>query len=203
MKLFLASLGATTLDLINPLLTKPTKNTRIAYIPTAADTYPGASWVKSDQEKMSQMGFLYEVYDIKNKDSTSLRQDLVQYDGIYVTGGNTFYLLDHIQRSGFDIVIKELINQGTIYIGGSAGSCIMCPTIEHVQILDHPEEVPELTDYTALGLGSELIIPHAGRDKYSARHAKLKKQYGDRLLFLRDDQALIVDGDQREIQSLL
>ncbi len=196
MKLFLASLASATMDLVQPLLSDEPSNLKLAYIATAADTYPGASWIESDKQKMSEMGFAYDVYDIKGKDVKTLRQELSTYDVIYVTGGNTFYLLYQARLSGFDIVIKELISQGIVYIGGSAGSCILCPTVKHVTILDHPEQVPELTNYSALNLVPQLIVPHAGRDKYRARHEQIKAQYGDQLLFLRDDQALVVNDDK-------
>lgn len=190
------------MDLVRPLLKHDPKHLKLAYIPTATDTYPDASWIESDKTKMTEMGFIYDVYDLKGKDVNTLRQELSKYDVIYVTGGNTFYLLYHIRLSGFDIVIKELIDQGVVYIGGSAGSCIMCPTIKHVTILDHPEQVPELTDYTAINLVPQLIVPHAGREKYHIRHEQIKAEYGDQLLFLRDDQALVVNDDKIEVVKI-
>lgn len=199
MKLFLASLASHTMDLVRPLLKDDPKHLKLAYITTAAYTYPSASWIESDKAKMTEMGFTYDVYDIKGKDATTLRQELSTYDVIYVTGGNTFYLLHHARLSGFDVVIKDLINRGVVYIGGSAGSCIMSPTIKHVMTLDHPEQVPELTDYTALNLVPQLIVPHAGRKKYTARHEQIKAEYGDQILFLRDDQAVIVNNGKAEI----
>lgn len=199
MKLFLASLASTTMDLVRPLLPGDPKNLRLAYIATAADTYPGASWIEADKAKMAEMGFVYDLYDIKGKDEATLRNDLSIYDAIYVTGGNTFYFLYHARLSGFDIVIKELLSKGIVYIGGSAGSCIMCPTIEHVTSLDHPELVPELTDYSALGIYDKLIVPHAGRDKYRERHVKIKAEWGDKIVFLSDDQAVIVNDDKTDI----
>lgn len=202
MKLFLASLASTTLDLVRPLLPDDPHNLKLAYIPTAADTYPGAAWIESDKAKMSAMGFAYDVYDIKGKDIATLRRELSHYDVIYVTGGNTFYFLYHARLSGFNIVLRELIDQGVVYIGGSAGSCIMCPTIAHVMTLDHPEQVPELTDYTALNFVPQLIVPHAGREKYAARHEQIKSEYCDRLLFLRDDQALVVNGDKIDLVTI-
>jgi dipeptidase E len=175
MKLFLASLASATMDLVQPLLSDEPSNLKLAYIATAADTYPGASWIESDKQKMSEMGFAYDVYDIKGKDVKTLRQELSTYDVIYVTGGNTFYLLYQARLSGFDIVIKELISQGIVYIGGSAGSCILCPTVKHVTILI-PWQV-QATDYSAR-LVPQLIVP-AGRDKYRARHEQIKARLGD------------------------
>lgn len=201
MKLFLASLASVTLDLALPLLPDKPSNLKLAFIPTAADSYGDIDmpWMTADHDKLVAMGFVVTDYDLKHKDINQLRSDLSQFQVVFVAGGNTFYLLSEVKKSGFDIVIKELLDQGVVYIGASAGSCIMCPTIAHVTALDHPEQVPELTDYAALNLVPQLIVPHAGRDKYLARHEQIKAQYGDKILFLRDDQALVINGDKIEV----
>ncbi|MFZ2199779.1 MAG: Type 1 glutamine amidotransferase-like domain-containing protein [Microgenomates group bacterium] len=201
MKLFLASLASETLDLVLPLLPDKPQNLKLAFIPTAADPYGDIPmpWMTADHDKLVSIGFMVTDYDIKRKNVDQLRRDLFQFQVIFVAGGNTFYLLNEAKKSGFHTVIKELVDQGVVYIGASAGSCLLCPTIKHVTLLDHPEQVPELTDYTALNLVPQLIIPHYGREKYRARHEQIKVDYGDKILFLRDDQAIVVNGDKIEI----
>lgn len=204
MKLFLASLASTTLDLVIPLLPSPPSNLKLAFIPTAVDPYNNSyiSWFTADHNKLVDIGFAVTDYDIKNKNIKTLRNDLSKYDVIFVAGGNSFYLLNEMKKTGFDIVIKELINHGIVYIGASAGSCIMCPSIAHLTSLDHPEITPQLTDFSALGLYPKLIVPHFGREKYKERHDKIKKEYGDRVVFLRDDQAVIVNNGKSEIVKI-
>ena len=53
-------------------------------------------------------------------------------DFIYVTGGNTFFLLQELKKAGADKLIKEQISAGKIYIGESAGAMILSPNIEYV-----------------------------------------------------------------------
>ena len=48
-----------------------------------------------------------------------------EFDVMYMMGGNTFYLLNIIRKTGFDKNIKEFINSGKIYVGSSAGSEIL------------------------------------------------------------------------------
>ncbi len=204
MKLFLASLASTTLDLALPLLPDTPSNLSLAFIPTAVDPYVSSdiSWFTADHDKLVDMGFKVADYDIKNKKIEQLRNDLAKFDVVFVAGGNSFYLLNEIKKSGFDIVIKELINHGVMYIGASAGSCIMSPTIEHLTSLDHPEISPQLTDFSALDFYPKLIVPHFGREKYHDRHEQIKKEYGDRVVFLRDDQAVIVSDGKTEIVKI-
>ncbi len=201
MKLFLASLASTTLDLLKPVLSDDPKNLSVAFIKTAADPYGDIPmpWMEDDVNKLKTMGFPVTFYDIKNKNIDTLHNDLSKFKVIFVAGGNTYYLLDHIKKSGFDIVIKELLAKSVIYIGASAGSCVMGPTLDHLTIIDHPEIVPELKDYTGLNLVPHLIVPHYGRDKYADRHAKMKEVWGDKLTFLTDNQAIVVNGDKIEI----
>ncbi|MEI8232963.1 MAG: Type 1 glutamine amidotransferase-like domain-containing protein [bacterium] len=199
MKLFLASLASETLDLITPLLPSPQGLTlRVAFITTAADQYDERPWLDNDRAKLVSMGFLVTDYDLKGKTIEMLRQDLSTYQIIFVAGGNTFYLLDHVRKSGFDVVIKELLQLGVIYVGSSAGSIIMCPTIEFFRSLDMPS--PEMTDFRGLGIFNQLIIPHYGREKYAERHAKLIAELKDKplpyeILPLRDDQAVMINED--------
>lgn len=199
MKLFLASLANQTLDRFVSEFGINKENFTIAYIDVAAETYPGALWVDKDKKVMKKMGMQYSHYDFKLKTKELIILELSKYDAIFVTGGNTYYLLNQINLSGYREAIIELLNNGKYYIGSSAGSCVMGPTIDHVKTLDHPEIVPELTDYTALNLVPHLIVPHYGRDKYAGRQAKMKKIWGDKLTFLADNQAIVVNGDKIEI----
>lgn len=53
-----------------------------------------------------------------------------EFDVMYMMGGNTFYLLNIIRKTGFDKNIKEFINSGKIYVGSSAGSEILGNSID-------------------------------------------------------------------------
>lgn len=206
MKLFLASLANVTLDLVKPLLPADPHQLKLAFIPTAADPYPVDTrpWLDADRQKAIDMGFSVTNYDIKGKSHAQHLSALASFDVIFVTGGNTYYLLNEIKKSGFDLALKELIQNGKIYVGSSAGSCIMCPTIDHVELVEHKEVVPEMQAFDGLGLVSQLILPHYGRSKYADRHGEIlaHRKYGSRILPLRDDQALVVDRDLVEVVTL-
>lgn len=201
MKLFLTSLASTTLDLVLPLLPDNPRNLKLAFIATAADPYTGESmpWLDADREKLTSMGFTVTNYDLKGKDETTLRSELSEFQVIFVSGGNVYYLLNEARKSGFDIVIKELIKHGTIYIGASAGSVLLCSTIDHVRLIEHPEVVPELTDYKGLGIVQELIVPHYGKEKYADRIKQIIDVWENKILLLKDDQVLVVNDDNIEV----
>ena len=75
---------------------------------------------------------------------------------IAVGGGNTFHLLDAMQRNGVLEMMREQVREGVPYMGWSAGSNVACPTIRTTN--DMPIVEPESFD--ALGLVPFQINPH-------------------------------------------
>lgn len=201
MKLFLASRTDGSLELVRPLLTDSPTKMKLALITTATNPYPlnNRAWYFENKAKLIEFGFDPIEYDLFGKDITTLRRDLTSFDIIYVEGGNVFYLMNEVRKSGFDQVIKELLADGKLYMGSSAGAMVMGPSLEHLLSIDDPSLVPELTDYSGLGITELNIVPHYGREKYQKKHSILRDKYGDSLTFLRDDQAVIVNNSHVNI----
>lgn len=61
-----------------------------------------------------------EFSDLSGKKSPSLKG----FDVIYVCGGNTYFILDRIRKTGLAQKIKKFVASGGIYLGASAGSII-------------------------------------------------------------------------------
>ena len=204
MKLFLTSLASETLDLISPLLPRPPIELSLAYILTAADPYPpdNRPWYDGNHKKLIDLGFKVSDYDIKGKNEQELLNDLSKFDIIYVEGGNVFYLLWHMRQAGFDKVLPDLLAKGIIYIGSSAGSAVLSTSIEHASMFDSTNAAPMLTDYTGLGLINTQILPHSGKAKYADREKETIKKWGDKLTILRDDQVMMVNGDDQKILTI-
>ena len=102
-KLFLTSGGLPneTRDAFLKLLGKNPQDTRVAFIPTAKDPEEDQSYVQRSLDQLDELGFVYESTDLKEYSKETLGEKLTQFDVIYVNGGNTFYLLDWIRKSGF------------------------------------------------------------------------------------------------------
>lgn len=201
-KLFLTSFASVSLGLIKDLLPKLAHEMKVAFIPTAGDPYDKRDFVDSDRDSLVEMGFVVKDVDIKALQGVELEKEFDDIDIIFVAGGNTFYLLDQVKKSGFDEVIKKLVEDGVIYIGSSAGSALCCPTIEYVKRFDDPGEAPELIDYAGLNLFSKIIIPHAQKEKYSERINQTIEEMenkGYEIITLSDEQMVVVNGDQFEV----
>lgn len=198
MKLFLASIAANCLDKIVELLSKSPKSCLVTFVPTAADPYKDKWFIEEDRNKLRQMGFKVKDLDIKSKSKEELLVELKGVDVIFVAGGNVFYLLQETRKSGFDEVVKELIKKDVIYVGSSAGSVLVGPTIEPMKYLDKPSEASSLKSFEGLNLVDFVVCPHFGIEEYKSEYLKTMKEFGNgkyKLLTLTNSQALVIkDG---------
>lgn len=81
---------------------------------------------------------------------------LDKVDGVFVTGGNTFRLLDKLQKTGLLEAIRDKVRDGFPYMGASAGINVTGPTIMTTN--DMPIVAPR--DFNAMGLVPFQINPH-------------------------------------------
>ena len=193
--LLLTSAGMSVKEEILKILPKPANQIKLAHIITASKAEKDTSYMMSDKQQMIEAGFQVEDIDIEGKNEVELRDLLKDKDIIYVQGGNTFYLLKYVQESGFDKVVKELIEKGVIYIGVSAGSYIACPTIEMATWKPPDRNIVGLTNLTALNLVAFLITAHY-KPEYEPiiKEAVLNSKYPVRIL--TDDQAILVRSEE-------
>lgn len=178
----------------------------LVFINTAAEVETGdKEWLNDDRQALVNVGFKVTDYTITGKASSQLESELRDYDYIYLSGGNTFYLLEQSHKSGFTIIIQNLINkQGKTYIGTSAGSIIAGPKLpEYLVSLDDPAE-SGLVDTKAFGFVNFTILPHWGSENFRKRYleSRLESAYkSDQvpLLLLTNTQYVHVTGDDCKI----
>ncbi|OGK25844.1 hypothetical protein A3A46_00330 [Candidatus Roizmanbacteria bacterium RIFCSPLOWO2_01_FULL_37_13] len=201
-KLFLTSAGIVR-ELRNEfvqLLGKDPKNSIVCFIATAADPEKDKGFVEADRKKLREAGLKIRELDLKSENKNSLYKKLSDYDVIYVGGGNTFYLLNWVRKSGFKEIINDLLEQGKIYVGASAGSYIVCPTIEQgLWKQEYPDkETFGVTDYKSLNLVPFWIIAHF-TEKWRPDIEKAAKTTKDPIVALNDKQAVLVKGENCKI----
>lgn len=190
---FLASAFNRVADKLSALIPNP-KGLQVAFIPTAAEIYDFHPWLDADRQKLVEMGFEVIDYDLKGKNEEQLYSDLKSMDAVFVAGGNTFYLLYHVQKSGFDTVIHRLLDEGKIYIGSSAGSVLAGPTIEPVKLFDDTNEAPKLSSFEGLGLVDFVILPHFDAEKKDPIYEETIREWGGKveLRALTDEEVIIL-----------
>jgi len=195
MKLFLTSNACNVLDKFVELLDCAPADLTVGFIPTAADVYKNKSFVNDDKNKLKELGFNIVEINIVEKTEKDLQKLIKNVDVIFVSGGNTFYLLDKVIESGFDKVIKAHVKKDKYYIGSSAGSVLAGTSIEPVKLLDDPSKGPNLKSLDGLKLIDKIILPHYGNKKYENKFKQILKDYAhlqNKIITLTDNQALII-----------
>ena len=200
MKLFLTSDGispAITGEFLK-LLSKKPQDCRLVLVATAADPEPDKWFVDKDRARLRELGFTVEDVSLKNETEHSLSEIFKNTDIVFIEGGNTFYLLDLVRKSGFDKAIKLFLERGGIYVGVSAGSIIAGPTIETAAWKYADKNIVGLADLAGLGLVNFLISPHYDRETAAAvREAAVAR--GNPAVALAYGQAVLFDGDNIDI----
>ncbi|WFR59483.1 Type 1 glutamine amidotransferase-like domain-containing protein [Anaerocolumna sp. AGMB13025] len=108
------------LDMVN----KPANEIKAIWIPTAAIDDDAKAVLPKCMDDLLNTGISPWNIETYNLDHIMRHEEMTTFDAVYVCGGNSRYLLDKMYEVKFESVLKKFINQGGVYIGVSAGSCI-------------------------------------------------------------------------------
>lgn len=123
---------------------------RVLFVPFAL--YDRDAYATTARQRFQRMGYgLDSIHTAPNSQSA-----VTDAESIFVGGGNTFRLLRALYDSNLVEAIREKVNQGTPYIGSSAGSNVAAPTIKTTN--DMP--IVEPPSFDALALVPFQINPH-------------------------------------------
>lgn len=180
-KLFLASSFSEVASLFPKFAGEEIKGKRITFIPTASLVEEVRFYVDDDRKAFEELGIIVEELEITTASPDEISEMLNRNDYIFVSGGNTFYLLQELRRKGADALITEQIRAGKLYIGTSAGSVILCPDIEFVKEMDYSHAAPELLSFTGLNIVDFYILPHYLDFPFEEITQNIVKKYGKKL----------------------
>lgn len=113
---------------------------------------------------------------------------LSEVAAVFVGGGNTFRLVDRLQRSGLMQVLRQRALEGMRYLGASAGTNIAAPTLKTTN--DMPIVQPP--GFEALGLVPFQINPHYVDADPHSRHMGETRE--DRIREFHEENAAPVLG---------
>lgn len=177
------------------------RDKRVVCITTAARGEDFPEWMPKQIKPLQEKAKSFVEFDLYEKSSIDVNKALSGADIIYVMGGNTYFLLEHIQKSGFSSIVKSKLNEGAIYIGASAGAAVACPRVDYIEDLDDPKKA-ELLHFNALGLVDFLIMPHLNhvgmRDKIAKILTKIKNT-NESIFGLNEDQGLLIDNSYMRV----
>ncbi len=159
-------------------------------------------WLADDRQSLVDAGFQVTDYTITGKTKDELIRDLQHFDYIYMSGGDTFYLLHQSQQTGFIDVIRDFINnKGKTYIGTSAGSIITgfaCP-----DYLLSNSVMKDVDNKFGYGFVPFIILPHWGSEHFRKKYlgSRLKLAYKEDqypLVTLTDSQYIHIQDDRMQ-----
>ena len=98
-------------------------------------------------------------------------------DIIYVSGGNTFYLLNELRKSCAEQAIKNAVKAGKIYVGESAGAIVAAPDTRYATLMD--KSSVNMSDFTGLNLVDFCVVPHFGCEPFVEATYEIMEKFGD------------------------
>ena len=170
---------------------------KVAFIPTAAEVEKVKFYVKKGWKALEDLGMQITELNISTTEAPKIKEIIKNTDCIYISGGNTFYLLQELRKTGVDELIKQHILAGKLYIGESAGAVITAPNIEYVCLMDDPNEGKELTNFEALNVVDFSTVPHLWCFPFEKATKEVISRYEESLTLkaISNTQALRVDGE--------
>ena len=204
-RLFLCSSFADVANLLIDFANEDLKGKIIAFIPTASLTESIRFYVKTGKKALEKVGMIVEEVEITQFSNEEISSILHKCDYIYITGGNTFFLLQELKRKGVDKIISEQVKSGKLYIGESAGAIIASPDTEYMKNVnfDPIEKAHELEDYSSLGLVDFYTIPHYGNFPFKKKGEKVIQLYNEKLQLIpiSNKQAIFIEDSNIQIKD--
>lgn len=202
-KLFLASLFKNVSQIFIEFAEEHLTGKTVTFIPTAALPDKLDFHIQYSKRCLSEIGFLVDELEISTATHSEIANKLENNDYIYVAGGNTFFLLQEMNRSGAGNLIKAQINAGKLFIGESAGAILLAPNIEYAKDTDNPLAAPQLKTFEALNVIDFYPVPHYKNAPLKEAVENVISKYGTALPLVpfSDSQAILVYGKEKQLVS--
>ena len=186
-----------SIELVKKFLDKNTESKKILFIPTATNVDEYKKYIHLTQKAFEDFGYEVENFDVSIFSENTAKEKLSEAKIVFISGGNTFYLLQELKRKNLTSYLKERIENGLLYIGESAGSVIAAPDIEYASIVDDKTLATELDDYTGLNLVDFYIVPHFEEEPFVESSRNTVELYKDKLdlKLINNKEAILVENN--------
>lgn len=202
-KMFLASSFADVADLFVKFTDGECKGKTITFIPTASLPEEVKFYVAAGKEALERLGLVVDEIELSTATKDEIAGKLQGNDYIYISGGNTFFLLQELKRTGADKVLTEQIKSGKPYVGESAGSIVLSRNIEYVKDMDDFTVAPNLDSFSSLGLVDFYPLPHYTNFPFKEAVENIISNYAGKIELcpISNTQVIIVNESEFEVLS--
>ncbi|MGE6489055.1 Type 1 glutamine amidotransferase-like domain-containing protein [Paenisporosarcina sp. NPDC076898] len=172
----------------------------IEFLTTCIITTASSNWKERNKNAIFTKFFLEKLgfkevqfVDVEFEDANLLRN----FDVIYLSGGNPFYLFHFLKKSGADEVIKQMSEEGKIIVGTSAGALVLGPSIKIIDLLHNDWNNVNLTNLGGLKLVDFSICAHYQLYQDKEFHIdNLEQECDYTIQRLNDGEGILVLGDK-------
>ena len=202
-RMFLSSSFKDVANVFKKFVREDIKGKTVTFIPTASVTEKVKFYVGSAKKAFEKMGVVVDELEITKSTTDEIANKLRQNDYIYVSGGNTFFLLQELRRKGADEIIIEQIESGKLYVGESAGSMIVSPNIEYVKDMDNCKVAKDLDSFSALNVIDFYPLPHYTNFPFAKVVEKIIAKYGSELKLspISNSQVILIEGEEIRVET--
>ena len=199
-KIFLCSSFADVASILFKSVSVPLRGKTVAFIPTASIHEEYTQYVEDGKVALDSLGLIVKELEITQCSKNEMEEVLTNCDCIYVSGGNTFFLL---RKTGADKYIIEQVEKGKLYIGESAGAMILAPNVEYAKDMDDCYSLtPELEDFVGLGIVGFYPVVHFDSFPFEeAAREVVNKNSHLPLKIITNQQAIAVVGNNIVIKE--
>ena len=176
---------------------------RVAFIPTASIHEGYTGYVGSARTVFKKLGAELTEIEISTANASDITQVFDAADIIYFTGGNSFFLIDQLRKTGTDTLLKQQLEKGKLFIGESAGAIVCAPELSYIEKMDPIPENYSQSDYTGLGLINFYVLPHYLTAPFKKVTADIMQLFSNiELCAINNAQALSVKDGVRKLVSV-
>lgn len=196
--LFLASSFSDVVDLFIDFTRGECRGKRVTFIAAASIPEEVDFYVAEAKAAFSGAGVQVEELDITTASRELIAEKIATNDYIYISGGNTFFLLQELKRSGADRLIIEQVRAGKLYAGESAGAIVLAPDIEYIKGMDSSEAAPDLQRFSSLSLVDFYPLPHYRNFPFEEAADQILSAYQNTIDIrpFSNSQAILVADDE-------
>jgi dipeptidase E len=187
------------------LVDKKPEEISLAFIPTASNIEKGdKGWLIKDLVSLKNLNLKsISIVDISAVGRDIWEPQLQDADVLFFEGGNTFHLMEWVNKSGLSDILLELLKT-KVYVGVSAGSMILSPDLSlNVTQKLYKEDLERTENMAGLGLVDFYVLPHYTSDSFSLRNkenvTEAIKEIKNKIYALDDMSALKIIDDKIEI----
>lgn len=115
------------------------------------------TWFTEEKQRVQANAKEVVVLPLQTQPLAEVRALIDGCDAIYCYGGNADYLTKVLEETGFATILSEIL-ESKVWVGSSAGSCVLCHKETEQTAREVFQEVPTVDHY--LNLVPVVLLPH-------------------------------------------